>query len=121
MKFIKNHLLFEIFSLVFVIVVAIFFRTNKLEGKLTFEWDQARDFAAVETMFTTGKPILLGPIVRGDSGGFYLGPLYYYLISPLYYFSGNPLSLSVMSMGMDVLLIYILYFPPNKTSWSLHL
>lgn len=120
MKFIKNHLLLNTLSLVLVIFVAIFFRTNQLEGKMTFEWDQARDFTAVETMLKTGKPMLLGPIVRGDSGGFYLGPLYYYLITPLYYFSGgNPLSLSVVPIGMDVLVICILYFfLRSKTSWS---
>jgi hypothetical protein len=106
--------------LVVVIIMAIFFRTNHLEGKMTFEWDQSRDFTAVETMFKTGKPLLLGPIVRGDLGGFYLGPLYYYLVMPLYHYSGgNPLSLSVISIGMDALVIILLYsLLRDRLSWQ---
>lgn len=100
----------ETITVALIVVIAIFFRTYNLEGKLTFEWDQARDFTAIEQMLRTGKPPLLGPIVRGDRGGFYLGPLYYYLITPLYYYSGgNPLSLAILSIGVDVVVIVLLY------------
>lgn len=93
-----------------VVVFAVFMRTNRLEGKLTFEWDQSRDLQAVASMLETGRPALLGPIVRGDVGGFYLGPAYYYLITPLYLGSGgNPLALAVVSVGADTLLIIFLY------------
>lgn len=103
-------LTWETITVTLIVVVAIFFRTHNLEGKLTFEWDQSRDFAAVEQMLRTGEVPLLGPIVRGDIGGFYLGPLYYYLITPLYYFSdGNPLSLGILSIGVDVVVILLLY------------
>jgi hypothetical protein len=93
-----------------VIALAIFFRTNQLEGKLTFEWDQSRDYAAAQQIVKSGHVPLLGPIVRGDIGGFYLGPLYYYMVTPLYYFTnGNPLSLAIISIGMDLLVIFFLY------------
>ncbi len=93
-----------------IICAAVFFRTHHLEGKLTFEWDQSRDFAAVETMLRTSQLPLLGPVVRGDVGGFYLGPLYYYLITPLYYFSGgNPLSLAAIGIAMDICVVGLLY------------
>jgi hypothetical protein len=102
--------LIEKIILACVIVLAIFLRTNQLEGKLTFEWDQSRDFAAADQIVKSGKLPLLGPVVRGDIGGFYLGPLYYYLVTPLYYFtSGNPLSLATISIGMDLLVIFFLY------------
>ena len=94
-----------------LVVMALFFRINNLEGRMTFEWDQARDFDAVETMINTGKPALLGPIVRGETGGFYIGPLYYYLITPLYFFSGgNPVSLMILSIGLDIVVICLLYW-----------
>lgn len=108
----------EYFALAVIILLALYFRVHNLEGKMTFEWDQARDFEAVSSMLKTGKPLLLGPIVRGSSGGFYLGPLYYYLITPLYYFSnGNPLSLTVLSIGLDIIVICMLYvFIKSKLS-----
>lgn len=97
-------------TLALIIAMALFFRLHNLEGKMTFEWDQARDFETVSHMLTTGKPLLLGPIVRGATGGFYLGPLYYYLITPLYFFSGgNPLSLTILSIGLDVVVIWLLF------------
>jgi hypothetical protein len=105
---IKNRLFFYI-TIVIIGVFAVYFRTHLLEGKLTFEWDQARDYEAVASMLRTGEPPLLGPIVRGDAGGFYLGPLYYYLITPVYVLSGgNPVSLAVVSIGADVLTIILL-------------
>lgn len=93
-----------------VIALAIFLRTNQLEGKLTFEWDQSRDYATAQQIVQSGHIPLLGPIVRGDIGGFYLGPLYYYLVTPIFYFSnGNPLSLAIISIGADLLVIFFLY------------
>ena len=89
---------------------AIICLTNHLEGKMTFEWDQSRDYDAASRIVATGKLPLLGPVVRGDIGGFYLGPLYYYLVTPLYSFSGgNPLALSVVSIGMDITVIILLF------------
>lgn len=108
---VKKLKVFDYLFLGLLLVTAVFVRTNNLEGKLTFEWDQARDYSAVSTMITTGKLPMLGPIVRGDAGGFYLGPLYYYLITPLYLFGqGNPLSLAVLSISADLLTIFLLYF-----------
>lgn len=101
-----------------VITFALYLRTNNLPGKLTFEWDQERDLQAVQEMLTTRQPTLLGPIVRGDTGGFYLAPFYYYLITPLYlFFGGNPLSLSLVSIGADMILIFFLFqFLRSRTS-----
>lgn len=112
-----NFKLLEKLILGFVVVLAFFFRTNNLEGKLTFEWDQSRDYDAASRIVETGKLPLLGPIVRGDIGGFYLGPLYYYLVTPLYSLSGgNPLALSVIGTGMDILVIVLLYTLLKKYS-----
>jgi len=110
MRYLTN-LLRSYLPVLLLISFTILVRTNKLEGKLTFEWDQARDYEAVSSMLKTGSAPLLGPIVRGEVGGFYLGPLYYYLITPLYISSnGNPLALAVVSIGADVLVIGFFYF-----------
>lgn len=101
----------DVVIMLFLVFITIFFRTGNLEGRMTFEWDQVRDLEAAETMVKTGTPLLLGPIVRGEAGGFYLGPLYYYLVTPLYYFSrGNPVSLAVLSIGLDALVVILLYY-----------
>lgn len=112
--------LFEKILLGVIIFLAIFFRTNHLEGKLTFEWDQSRDFASAEKIIKSGELPLLGPVVRGDLGGFYLGPLYYYLVTPLYFATGgNPISLGVISIGVDVFVIIFLYsFLRKRLSWQ---
>lgn len=112
-----NFKFLEKVFLILVVSMAIFFRTNNLEGKLTFEWDQSRDYDAASRIIETGKLPLLGPIVRGDIGGFYLGPLYYYLVTPLYSLSGgNPLALSAIGIGMDLLVIVLLYALLKKYS-----
>lgn len=102
---------FDTLIMVILVFITIFFRTGNLEGRMTFEWDQVRDLEAAETMVKTGTPVLLGPIVRGEAGGFYLGPLYYYLVTPLYTFSrGNPVALAVLSIGLDAFVVILLYY-----------
>jgi len=109
-KFFPRLKLIDILTVITVVILCIYFRTDQPEGKLTFEWDQERDMQAVQQMVESHQPALLGPIVRGDVGGFYLGPLYYYLITPLYLITdGNPLSLMAVSVGADIAVIAFLY------------
>ncbi|MEI6690141.1 MAG: hypothetical protein WCL07_00160 [bacterium] len=87
-------------------------RFFQFTSRSPFDWDQNRDYAAVASI-VSGKPTLLGPIAKGDNG-FYIGPLYYYLLVPGYIVSkGNPISFPITSITIDLLgialLIYLAY------------
>jgi hypothetical protein len=87
-----------------IIILALFLRLYKIENRAPFDWDQNRDYQAVSDI-AGGHATLVGPVAKGD-GGFFLGPLYYYLLLPGYILmSGNPLALPATSAIMDVLAI----------------
>lgn len=89
---------------VVVISLALFLRLYKIENRAPFDWDQNRDYLAI-AQIVEGKPTLIGPVAKGE-GGFFLGPLYYYLSVPGFILSGGNLSsLPVTSVALDVLAI----------------
>lgn len=93
----------KVISLVLVALSATLLRFWNYEGRTTYGWDQARDVRVIEESLSSHKLPLLGPIVRGDVGGFYLGPLYHYLLLPIYSATHhNPLSLVWISLLLDV-------------------
>lgn len=90
--------------LLVVLVGALLLRSSNYLNRTTYGWDQIRDLSVLDQTIASGKLPLLGPIVRGTTGGFYLGPLYHYLLTPLYSLShGNPLILVGVSLTLDVL------------------
>lgn len=94
---------FRYLSILLIFIIAMFLRFKNYEGRTTFGWDQARDVKVLEQSLSSLKLPLLGPIVRGDVGGFYLGPLYHYLITPPYVLSNhNPLSMVWVSLLIDI-------------------
>jgi len=94
-----------------LVILTLGLRLPNLRAHLTLSFDQVRDLTEVTKMLEIGKPLLLGPIVKGVTGGFYLGPWYYYLITPLVFLTnGSPFSLSVISVGTDVLVTLGLYY-----------
>lgn len=87
-----------------IIGLAMFLRLYKIENRAPFDWDQNRDYVAI-TGIANGKATLIGPVAKGE-GGFFLGPLYYYLASPAYLFmGGSPLALPITSAILDVMAI----------------
>jgi hypothetical protein len=67
-----------------------------------------------------GKPVLIGPVAKGE-GGFLLGPLYYYVVTPVYLLMGSsPLALPITSAILDVLAIVaiLVLLPKMLGRWS---
>lgn len=87
-----------------ILSLALFLRLYRIENRAPFDWDQNRDYLAVEQI-ARGNITLIGPVAKGE-GGFFLGPLYYYLSVPGFVLSkGDPLSLPITSAILDALAI----------------
>lgn len=92
---------------VLILALGVFLRTNSLASHAPFDWDQNRDYQEVMKI-ASGKPTLIGPVAKGE-GGFFLGPLYYYLLTPLYLLTGgSPISLPTTSVIIDSLTILLI-------------
>ncbi len=100
----------ELIFLLTLILTAIFFRAYNLEKRLPFAWDQERDAEMAWQIIKTGKPTLIGPRVISDDA-FYLGPLWYYLITPFYFLFGmDPIAAGVLMILLGVLTSLTVYF-----------
>lgn len=113
----KKWLYFTISAV--VITLALFLRLYKIENRAPFDWDQNRDYLAVEQI-TKGNFTLVGPVAKGE-GGFLLAPLYYYLVTPGFLLSkGDPIALPITSAILDVVSIVLILalFPRIFGRWQ---
>jgi len=98
---------------ILIISLSLFLRLYKIENRAPFDWDQNRDYLAVQQIIR-GNFTLVGPVAKGE-GGFLLGPLYYYLLVPGYLLSqGDPISLPITSAILDAMAIAMIIFLFSK-------
>lgn len=101
----------DILILVPVILVASYFRLNEIRGYQIFLGDQGRDVLIVKRMIVDGDPTFIGP--NASVGGFFLGPLYYYMMIPPMLLSrldpiGPAIQVAVLSIFTTILIYYYL-------------
>lgn len=90
-----------------ILLLGAFLRIYRMADLAVFLADQASDSTAVFQM-VHGKFTLLGPIT--SVGGFYNGPVVYYLMLPFYFIlSGHPLAGTIFQTTLSVLTIPLLY------------
>ena len=75
-----SKLKIEIIVLILLLALTIFFRFWHLRDYVVFLGDEGRDMIVMRKMFTEGKLPFLGP--TASVGGFYLGPIYYWMAAP---------------------------------------
>ncbi len=94
--------------LLFILAVAAFMRLYKIADYLTFLGDEGRDVLVVYNILH-GHLTLLGP--TSSVGGFFLGPIYYYLMTPALFLSGySPVGPAVMIGLFGVVTVWLVYF-----------
>lgn len=99
----------DILILVPVVLIASMLRLNEIRGYQLFLGDQGRDALIVKRMIVDGDPTFIGP--NASVGGFFLGPLYYYMMIPPMLLSrldpiGPAIQVAVISILTNILLYY---------------
>jgi 4-amino-4-deoxy-L-arabinose transferase-like glycosyltransferase len=91
-----------------ILILASFLRLYKIADYMTFLGDEGRDVLVVKKIIVDHKLTLLGP--TASVGGFFLGPLYYYLMVPfLWAFRLNPVGPAVMVALFGILTVWLVY------------
>jgi len=102
----RNLIIFLVLAI--ILLLSFFLRFYRLRDYIIFLGDQGRDVWVVKKMLIDGKFTLLGPVA--SVGGFYLGPLYYYLITPFLFLSKfdpiGPAILPALLGGITPLLLF---------------
>ena len=98
-------------------------RFYRLTSTLQFLGDQGRDALVLKDLIVNFNLPFIGPIT--SVGGFYLGPLYYYLMAPwLWLARFNPVGPSYATAAIGVATIPVLYwvtkklFSQNSALWA---
>ncbi len=97
----------ENIALALILLVGGFLRLYRISEYLTFLGDEGRDVLVVKHILD-GNLTLLGP--TASVGGFFLGPIYYYMMAPfLFLFNFNPVGPAVMVALFGVATIWLVY------------
>lgn len=104
----------EILVVLFILSLSILFRSYNLELRLPFSWDQDRDAQVIWQIVNEGKLTLIGPRVISDSA-FFLGPLWYYLLTPFYMLFGmDPIAVGFFAVFVGALTTLTFYLATKK-------
>src|SRR3989338_4900419 len=98
----------EIIILISLLLVAIFFRFWRVRDYVVFLGDEGRDMIVMRKIFTDAKLPFLGP--TASVGGFYLGPVYYWMAAPfLWLWRYDPVGPSYFVAAIGVATVFLLY------------
>ncbi|OGJ06212.1 hypothetical protein A2192_02240 [Candidatus Nomurabacteria bacterium RIFOXYA1_FULL_35_17] len=104
MEFIKKHRF-----IIFIILIASFFRLYRIGDYMEFLGDQGRDIVIVRDFLKNGNFFFIGP--QTSTGNMYLGPFYYYFIAPsLLLANFNPIGPAIFIALLGILTTYLVYF-----------
>lgn len=99
---------FQLLLIAALIVTAVFFRFWQIKDYVVFLGDEGRDSLVMRKMIVEKQPTFLGP--TASVGGFYLGPIYYYMGAPfLWFFNFDPIGPSYMVALFGVATVVLLY------------
>jgi 4-amino-4-deoxy-L-arabinose transferase-like glycosyltransferase len=94
-------------SLISILLVGFFLRAYKVRDYIVFLGDEGRDALVVYNILH-GDLTLLGP--TSSVGGFFLGPIYYYLMTPFMFLSNyDPVGPAIMVVLFGIATIYFVY------------
>lgn len=106
-KFKKALFTKESSILIGILLLSLFLRIYRVDEYLTFLGDEGRDVLVVKHILD-GDLTLLGP--TASVGGFFLGPIYYYMMAPfLLLFNYNPVGPAVMVALFGAATVFLVY------------
>lgn len=104
----------RVIILLIILVAHLFFRFFDIENRNQFTWDQVDNAWAAKTIIVDHRFPLVGPVIKQNTG-FFIGPLYYYLITPFYsLFNLDPIASGVFAGITSVFTFFVIFFVTKK-------
>lgn len=91
-----------------ILSAAAWLRLFRIRDYLVFLGDEGRDMLVWFNMVYKGEFTFLGP--TASVGGFYLGPIYYYLALPFYFIFRDPVGPAIFVALLGVATVWLVYF-----------
>ena len=94
--------------IILITLIGAVLRLYRIEASLQFLGDQGRDALVMKRLLVDHDLPFIGPVT--SVGGFYLGPLYYYLMAPFLWLANfNPVGPAIATSLIGIITIPILY------------
>jgi len=104
----KRKISLEIVLLTILLLVSVFFRFWQIRDYVVFLGDEGRDMIVMRNIFVNGDIPFLGP--SASVGGFYLGPVYYWMAAPFLWLSNyDPVGPAYFVAIVGVLTVFLLF------------
>jgi len=88
----------------------VFLRAYQIETKNPFGYDQVSNAWAVKNIIVNHRFPFVGPAAKQNTG-FYIGPLYYYLLAIFYFFTNlDPIASGIFAATSSVFTFFALFF-----------
>lgn len=98
----------SVIVLFLILLVATFLRLYRIRDYIVFLGDEGRDALVWHDMTEKGEFTFLGP--TASVGGFYLGPIYYYMALPFYFIFRDPVGPAIFVALLGVATVWLVYF-----------
>src|SRR3989344_7316371 len=103
-----KRLNWSLVCLLIILAIASFFRLYRVRDYLVFLGDEGRDALVWKQILVDRKLTLLGP--TASVGGFYLGPIYYYLTLPFAWAANlDPVGPAYFVSILGIATVYLVY------------
>jgi len=99
------------YLIIFLIILAVhsFFRFYQLDSRSPFGWDQVDNAWAAKDIIVDHKLPLVGMQAKLNTG-FFIGPLYYYLIAPFYFLTNlDPIASGIFAGLTSVFTLSVIF------------
>ena len=96
------------YILLLTLAFGLFLRIYRLEELAGFDFDQEKAAFWIRDFLIHGKISLIGQEI--STGGIFIGPLYFYLLSPFYFLLNmNPIAANILASLLGIISMFILY------------
>lgn len=107
-----KHKRFFLFLAVFIPFLAL--RIYGMDAKYPFGWDQVDNAWAAKNMIINHNFPLVGMVAKQNTG-FFIGPLYYYIVGLFYLLTNlNPVASQYMALATSISTFFIILFVVGK-------
>src|SRR3990167_8224922 len=97
----------KIVILIGILITASFLRLYRIRDYIVFLGDEGRDALVWLHMVKQGEFTFLGP--TASVGGFYLGPVYYYMALPFYFLWNDPVGPAIFVALVGIATVWFVY------------
>lgn len=100
--------------IVAVFILSFLLRTYGMNAKYPFGWDQVDNAWAAQKIIVNHEFPLVGMVAKQNTG-FFIGPIYYYLVALFYYATNlNPVASHYIALFTSIFTFFTIFFVTKK-------